>query len=126
MKKLSLIVVALMALLVASNAVFAYYDPYLRFFLYAKKQKACKDATLCTDASKFPQSIRLKNGAPNRYRCTGQLKVTVSEDDRSINETVRIDQFIPPNADAYIVRKYLPGQTLSELDTKGIDCTAIY
>lgn len=125
MKKLSFTLITLVALLLASTAALAHYDPYLRFFIYAKKQKACKDATLCTDASKFPQSVRVKNSSPYRYRCTGQLKVTVTEEERSITETVRIDQFIPPNADAFIVRKYLPGQKLSDMNSQGIDCTAI-
>lgn len=125
MKKLSFALIALLALLLVSTTVFANYDPYLRFFLYAKKQKACKGTTLCTDASQFPQSVRVKNSSPYRYRCTGQLKVTVTEGDRIVNETIRVDKFVQPNADSFILRKYLPGQKLSDLDTSSVDCTAI-
>jgi len=125
MKKLCLALTALLLFSVASTAVFANYDPYLRFFLYAKKQKKCKEGALCTEASKYPQSIRISNGSPYRYRCTGSIKVNVMEGDKTVTETVRIDEFINMSVSSSVIRKYAPGQKLSELNTRGVDCTAI-
>lgn len=126
LKKLCLILAALLLLSGVSTAVYANYGIYLRFFIYEKKQKKCKEGTLCTDASQYPQSIRVNNGSPYRYRCTGQIKVNVTEGDKMVTETLRIDEFIKMNASSFVIRKYAPGQKLSELDTKGVDCTTIY
>lgn len=125
LKKLCLILAALLLLSGVSTVVYANYSVYLRFYLYEKKQKKCKEGALCTDASKYPQSIRVTNGSPDRYRCTGQIKVNVTEGDKMVTQTVRIDEFINMNASSSVIRKYAPGQKLSELDTTGVDCTAI-
>ncbi len=125
LKKLPLIGYALLLLCFTATAVFASYDNYLRFYLYAKKKKACKEESLCSDGSEVPQAIRVSNGSPYRYRCTGTLKVDVTTEGNTITETLRIDEFINPSVSKFSIRKYLPGQQLANLNTNGIDCTAI-
>lgn len=125
MKKSAFWLAALLLVSLASVQAFANYDPYLRFFVYVKKQKKCKDAALCADAAKAPPSIRVSNGSPYRYRCTGQIKVTVTDGESTVAETIRVDKFINPNASSFVVRQYVSGQTLADLNTHGVDCTAI-
>jgi hypothetical protein len=116
---------ALLLLTLGSVQAFANYDPYLRFFVYTQKQKKCKEGALCPDPSKAPQSIRVSNGSPYRYRCTGQITVTVTDGEKTVAETVRVDKFIEPNHASFVIRHYGAGQQLSDLKTNRVDCTAI-
>lgn len=125
MKKSALLVASLVLLALGLVQAGAYYEPYLRFFIHVKKPKKCKEGSLCATPAQPPQSIRLSNGSPYRYRCTGHLKVTVDDGEKTMEETIRVDEFIQPNASSFVIRQYTSGQKLSELKTSGIDCTAI-
>ncbi|WP_373531948.1 hypothetical protein [Vampirovibrio sp.] len=125
MKNVTIGLAALLLLAFGSVQAFANYDPYLRFFVYVKKQKKCKEGALCADPSQAAPSVRVSNGSPYRYRCTGQLTVSVTDGEQTVAETVRVDKFIEPNAASFVIRHYGPGQQLSDLKTSGVDCTAI-
>ncbi len=125
MKKSALLVASLVLLAFGLVEAGANYDPYLRFFIHVKKPKKCKEGSLCATAAQPPQSIRASNGSPYRYRCTGQLKITVDDGEKTVDETIRIDEFIQPNAASFVIRQYASGLKLSDLKTSGIDCTAI-
>lgn len=125
MKKSAFLVASLVLLALGLVQAGAYYEPYLRFFIHVKKAKKCKEGALCATPAQPPQSIRVSNSSPYRYRCTGQVKVTVDDGERTVNETIRIDEFIQPHASSFVIRQYSSGHKLSELKTSGIDCTAI-
>ena len=125
MKKSALLVASLVLLAFGLVEAGANYDPYLRFFIHVKKPRKCKEGSLCATAAQPAPSIRVSNGSPYRYRCTGQLKVTVDDGEKLVAQTIRIDEFIQPNAASFVIRHYDSGQKLSELKTSGIDCTAI-
>lgn len=125
MRKTAIWIAALLLVSLVSTQAFAFYDSYLRFFVYVKKQKKCKEGALCADAAQTPSSIRVSNGSPYRYRCTGQIKVNVSDGENSVAEVIRVDKFINPNVSSFVVRQYAAGQKLTDLNTSGVDCTAI-
>jgi hypothetical protein len=117
--------IAFLLLALGSVQALANYDPYLRFFIYVKKQKKCKEGALCADPAKAPPSIRVSNGSPYRYRCTGQITVTITDGEKTLEETVRVDKFIEPNVASFVIRHYGAGQQLTDLKTSRVDCTAI-
>ncbi|WMU93355.1 hypothetical protein EMOOHJMP_00162 [Microcystis phage MaAM05] len=125
MKKSAFLIASLLLLTFGMLQATAHYDPYLRFFIHVKKPKKCKEGSLCATPAQPPQSIRVSNGSPYRYRCTGKLKVTLDDGEKTMEETIRVDEFIQPNASAFVIRQYPSGHKLSELKTSGIDCTAI-
>lgn len=126
MKKTMLALLGLLLVIGAAYPIFANYDgTQITFYIYKKKAKPCKDPSLCNESEEAPQGIRVKNHSPNRYRCSGNLKVKVTTGDNTITETIRIDEFVNPYMKAFQLRKYEPGQTLSDLDANHIDCAMI-
>lgn len=125
MKKNVLLTLGLLAITGISLQSFANYDgTRLTFSIVTKKAGYCKQGD-CNKSTQDFQVIQVKNRSFNRYRCAGTIKAQVTTGGNSVTETIRVDEFINPNVKAFVLQKYAPEQTVSELNLSGLDCTVI-
>ena len=119
------ITLGLLILVGLSLPGFANYDgTRLTFSIMMKKAGICKKGD-CDKSTQDYAVIQVKNRSVNRYRCTGTIKANVTSAESTVTESIRVDEFINPNVKAFVIRKFAPDQTVSDLNTSGIDCTVI-